>query len=171
MNIPIVKLPAASLRQPSLPIDRREIKSKKIQELVVALIPTMYAADGIGIAAPQVGKNIRLCVIGKMAFKKHKRVNGANESTDTDMALINPSWVKLSKKTAVDVEGCLSVPGKQGKVRRYRDILVSAMNASGENVEFEAHGYLARVVQHEVDHLDGILFVDRAIEIYDTAKV
>lgn len=167
MTLSIVKLPSITLREPSKILEANLILSKKIQDLIEEMIPTMYAADGIGIAAPQVGENIRLCIIGKNAFKGQKTKKGAEKLEHKDTALINPSWVKLSKKTGTDVEGCLSVPGKQGKVKRYKDILVTALNNKGEKIEFEAHGYLARVVQHEVDHLDGILFIDRAIEVYN----
>lgn len=167
MTLPIVKLPTPSLREPSKMLEPSLIVSKKIQDLISGMIPTMYEADGIGIAAPQVGENIRLCIIGKLAFKGQKTKKDTVKMEPKDTALINPSWVKLSKKTGTDVEGCLSVSGKQGKVRRYKDILVTALNDKGEKIEFEAHGYLARVVQHEVDHLDGILFIDRAIELYN----
>lgn len=167
MILTIVKLPASSLRERSKELERYVAVSTEIQSLIDEMIATMYGADGIGLAAPQVGHNIRLCVIGKNAFKNQKKKKENDEIGMKDIALINPSWTKISKKTTVDVEGCLSVPGSQGEVKRYKDILVTALNDKGEKIEFEAHGYLARVIQHEIDHLDGILFIDRASKLYD----
>ncbi len=156
MILPIVTLPTTSLRRRSQEIDREFLITSEFKELVKNIIPTMYHDDGIGIAAPQVGENIRLCIIGREAIPGKKE----------DLVLINPTWEKISRKKESDLEGCLSVPKTYGKVTRYKDIQVKAWNEQGEEIKFEAHGYFARVVQHEVDHLDGILFIDKARGIY-----
>lgn len=156
MQLPIVKLPTPTLRQRSKEIDRAELLSPEIQELIRNMVPTMYGDDGIGLAAPQVGRNLRLCVIGKQADKKLKE----------DLVLVNPRWEKISKKTNIDTEGCLSVPFVFGKVKRYTDVSVKAWDRAGNLLQFEAHKFFARVIQHEVDHLDGILFIDKATDTY-----
>jgi len=156
MKLSIVTVPTPTLRQRSVDVDQFAVGEKKIQELITAMIPEMYDDDGIGLAAPQVGHNIRICIIGKEADPALKE----------DLALINPVWQRLSKKTSTDTEGCLSVPGVYGKVKRYSRIHVSALNRAGQPVQFEAKNFFARVIQHEVDHLDGILFIDKATDLY-----
>ena len=162
MILTIVKLPTPSLRERSQEIDRNLLLSEEIQQLIRNMVPTMYDDDGIGLAAPQVGENIRVCVVGKEADPTLKK----------DLILVNPVWIKNNRKTHIDYEGCLSVPKKFGKVKRYTDIHVNAWNEQGESVSFDAKNFFARVIQHEVDHLDGILFIDKATDIYeaDTAK-
>lgn len=155
--LPIVKLPAPSLRERSIEVDRTRLLSPDTQQLIDAMIPTMYDDDGIGLAAPQVAKNIRICVVGKEADK----------SLAGDLVLVNPVWTKNSKKTKIEDEGCLSVPGKFGKVKRYTDIHVEAWDRHGNALSFDAKQFFARVIQHEVDHLNGILFIDKATDIYD----
>ena len=121
------------------------------------MTPAMYHYEGIGLAAPQVGKNVCVCIIGKEAVPGKKK----------DMALINPAYTKLNKKKVTDTEGCLSVPGKFGKIARYKDILVTALDENGNKLEFKAHNFFARVIQHEVDHLNGILYIDKAHDIQE----
>ena len=158
----IVKVPTESLRQKSIDIDPALILKDEIQNLINDMAPTMYSDDGIGLAAPQVGKNIRLCVIGKEALKFDKK----NKLPFEDLVLINPVWQKTSRKTFVEVEGCLSVPKTYGKVRRCRNIDVTAYDKNGKELKFLANDFFARVIQHEVDHLDGVLFIDKAKGIY-----
>ncbi|MFZ2189797.1 MAG: peptide deformylase [Candidatus Magasanikiibacteriota bacterium] len=158
----ITKIPTPSLRQRSAELDPVLILTEEIQNLIIDMIPTMYQSDGIGLAAPQVGKNIRLCTIGKEALKVDKK----NTLPVEDLVLINPVWQKLSVRKTEDVEGCLSVPKTFGKVKRYKKIEVIALDKNGKKIKFEAHDFFARVIQHEVDHLDGILFIDKATGIY-----
>lgn len=170
MTLPIVKLPTPSLRQRSQEIDRATLMSPEIQQFIQDMIPTMYGDDGIGLASPQVGKNIRICIIGKDAIGSLSRPGDKSwkkTKAEKDMVLVNPVFERISKKTEIDVEGCLSVPKKYGKVKRFRDIKVSGWDENGNDLSFEAHGFFARVIQHEVDHLDGILFIDRAKDVYD----
>ncbi len=152
--------PNEILRQKSKEIDRDFLLSKKTQELIKEMTETMDASDGIGLAAPQVGENIRICIIGKEAIRL------ANPDHNTNLVLVNPVWSKTSYKKAVDAEGCLSVPNTYGKVKRYKNIQVKAMNEKGEPISFEATDFIARVIQHEIDHLDGILFIDKAKDIH-----
>jgi len=164
----ILKIPTESLRKPSVKIEKKILLSDEIQQLIKDMITTMYGDDGVGLAAPQVKKNIRICVIGKESIKKDysiiSKINDIN--FNKDIILVNPKWTKLNRKTTNDIEGCLSVPKTYGKVKRCRDITVEAMNKKGENIKFEAYNFFARVIQHEIDHLDGILFIDKAKDIY-----
>jgi len=117
---------------------------------VLDMFDTMLAEDGVGLAAPQVGASQRLLVLA-VPVKRHKRI---------DMTLINPEIVR-AEGWEVGEEGCLSVPGVYDEVKRASSIAVKALDESGKPVEFDAEGYLARAIQHELDHLNGVLFVDR----------
>jgi peptide deformylase len=161
MELPIVKLPTPSLRERSVEITKDILLSENTQKFIDDMIPTMYGDDGIGLAAPQVGKNIRVCVIGKEADK----------GLSDDLVLVNPVWEKNSPKTKTEDEGCLSVPGKFGKVKRFTNIHVDALDRHGNPLSFEAKHFFARVIQHEVDHLNGILFIDKATDIYEVDPV
>lgn len=143
-----------------------EINSPLIQQLITEMIPTMYTHDGIGLAAPQVNESVRVCIISKDAIKLDRKTTIPHE----DLVLINPVWTKTSKKTNTDQEGCLSIPKIYGTVKRYSAIQVEALNQKGEKLSFEAHNFFARVIQHEVDHLDGILFISKATNIHHIEK-
>jgi peptide deformylase len=126
-----------------------------LRPLVEDMFATMYAEPGIGLAAPQVGVSTRLAVIAAVADDDAARNVGA------PLALVNPLIVWQSDDRVPFEEGCLSVPGINETVDRPRAIRFTYSTLEGQQVEREAAGLLARVVQHEVDHLDGILFVDR----------
>lgn len=168
MPLPITLLPTPSLRSPSAELLTTDISDQKFQAFLQDMIPTMYFEEGIGLAAPQVAHNVRACVIGKKAIPPKVKIPGREYANRTDLILLNPTYEVLSRKQQSDTEGCLSVPGFYGKVPRHRDILVKALNEHGEPIEFEAHGFFARVIQHEVDHLNGILFIDRAKDLFQT---
>jgi len=159
----IITIPTESLRERSKKIDHDFLLSADTQHFIQQLIATMYTDDGVGIAAPQVANNIRICIIGKEGMKLDKKTSiNANE----DLVLINPVWTKTSIRKNWDTEGCLSVPKTYGKVKRYRHIVVKALDKNGNELNFEAHNFFARVIQHEIDHLDGVLFIDKAKDIY-----
>ena len=134
-----------------------QIKSDKIQKLISDLKDTMYAqGHGVGIAATQVGKLVQVCVIEKeFSLDKSK-----------DLILINPQWQKASILRDWDEEGCFSVPNIYGKVKRYKKIKVQALDEKGNKLEFIANNFLARIIQHEVDHLNGILFIEKAKDLH-----
>ncbi len=122
----------------------------KIRELIRDMLETMHAAKGIGLAAPQVGEGKRVIVVD---------VSPVDEGAQP-IALVNPEVVR--KQGWVEgVEGCLSIPGVEGPVFRYESVVVSGRDEDGASVTVEASGLLARVLQHEIDHLDGVLFIDR----------
>ena len=113
------------------------------------LYETMVANDGVGIAAPQVGKNQRIAIVEVDEGDKFE--------------LINPEIIE-AKGESIDVEGCLSIPHVYGTVKRADEVTVRYYDRDGEEIEVTAFGYLARAFQHEIDHLDGILFIDKMIE-------
>jgi peptide deformylase len=160
MTYKVITIPTSTLRDRSKEVTRDFVLLRETQDFIQNLIATMYEDDGIGIAAPQVGNNIRICIIGKNAIPGKKK----------DLVLINPIWIKTSRKTEWDVEGCLSVPKIFGKVKRYITIEVEALDETGTKIKFEAKKFFARVIQHEVDHLDGILFIDKAKDTYTVEK-
>lgn len=168
MPLPITLLPTPSLRSPSTAISGAQLASSEFQDFLQDMIPTMYFEEGIGLAAPQVAHNVQACVIGKKAIPAKAKIPGREYANRTDLILLNPTYEVLSRKQQSDTEGCLSVPGFYGKVPRHRDLLVKALNEKGEPIEFEAHGFFARVIQHEIDHLNGILFIDRAKDLFQT---
>jgi len=139
--------PAEVLRQQAQRICAEDLGSE-IEELAKEMLETMREARGVGLAANQVGRPVRLVVIS------------AFEEGGEDRILLNPV-IKSHKGRMVEEEACLSVPGVNGKVRRASHVLVEAEDLQGEKQEIEAEGLLARVFQHEIDHLDGRLFVDR----------
>ncbi|MFW6287271.1 MAG: peptide deformylase [bacterium] len=120
----------------------------KTRELLDNMAETMYAAPGVGLAAPQVGVLQRVVVID---------IDDENGLLE----LINPEILMFSEEKDIMEEGCLSIPGKSANVIRSKKVKVRALDRNGEEIEIEADDYLARAVQHEVDHLNGVLFVDR----------
>ena len=129
------------------------MKSPPIQKLIDDMIETMAEYHGVGLAAPQIHEGVRLFVA---ALDVDEEGHGAEP-----VVMINPEIVPVGKDTVEDWEGCLSVPDVRGLVPRAREIKVRAYDRRGEPVEIEAHDYAARVIQHETDHLDGVLFLDR----------
>ena len=125
--------------------------NKQIRILIDNMIETMNEADGVGLAAPQVGVSLRVVVID---------VGGGV------IELVNPEIIKASEEIETGVEACLSIPGLVGEVDRAYQIMVKAQNRRGQNVKIKARGWLARIFQHEIDHLDGVLFTDRAEKVW-----
>ena len=126
---------------------------QELLDLVDEMIETCRKVNGIGLAAPQIGKSIRLCIINL----EHLGL--------PPFALVNPKIIKKSFRKVVLEEGCLSIPGVFGTVKRPMKIVVEAQNLKGEKNQFEADAMLSRVIQHEVDHLDGILFTSKVIKM------
>jgi peptide deformylase len=151
--MPILKIitrPNPILRKKSTEISPEAIKSREFKSLVSSMEKTMIKTDGVGLAAPQIGKNIRLVVAN---FK------------DGIICLINPKLIKKSWARELGQEGCLSIPGVFGKVKRHKKISLIYFDKNGKKIKLSAEGMMARVLQHEIDHLDGILFIDKAVEI------
>ena len=125
---------------------------ERLEELARRMIRTMYAEEGVGLAAPHVGESVRMVVIGPP--------QGGDSPGNSPIVLVNPVIVDASGRDIME-EGCLSVPGVRAKVRRRERVTVEYETLAAEKKGFEAEGLAARVIQHEIDHLDGTLFVDR----------
>jgi peptide deformylase len=148
------------LRAKARPLHPSEIRTPKIQQLIDDMFETMKEYQGVGLAAPQVHESVRIFVAG---FPPRPDDDEDDEREDEIplIALINPEIEMASRDTAEDWEGCLSIPDIRGRVPRARNIVVRAFDRSGKKIEMPASGFTARVIQHETDHLDGILFFDR----------
>ena len=147
------------LRAKARPVEAAEIRSAGIQQLIDDMFETMAEYQGVGLAAPQVHASVRLFVAGFPAADRDE--DDDDEPTVPEMALINPEITVVGRETAEDWEGCLSIPDIRGRVPRARQIVVRAYDRHGKRVEIRASGFTARVIQHETDHLDGVLFFDR----------
>jgi peptide deformylase len=151
------------LRARARAIDPADIKSPRIQQLIDDMFETMHEYQGVGLAAPQVHVGLRLFVAGLPP----RRAADPDEDEEHDrdrvplMAVINPVIQPIDTNTVEDWEGCLSIPDIRGKVPRASAIQVNAYDRTGRRVELQARGFTARVIQHETDHLDGVLFLDR----------
>lgn len=146
----IVTHPNDILRKKSLNIKKEDIFSVEMKKLYDDMVLTMLKKDGVGLAAPQIGKSIRLAVINTKEGPLH---------------IINPEIIKFSWAKEWGEEGCLSVPNVFGQVKRSKKINCKFMDKEGNIKIVEVSGLMARVFQHEIDHLDGILFIDKAKKI------
>ncbi len=149
----ILTYPEKSLLQPSVKVDAIDEDIKKLTE---DMGETMFDAPGVGLAAPQIGVNERIIVYDS---------NAANPEDDGSKkeftALINPEIIAASGSIVSEKEACLSVVDYSSDVKRHETVTVKALDIEGKELEFEAQGILAVIMQHEIDHLDGILFIDR----------
>ena len=144
----ILTYPDSRLRKKSSPVRRFD---HYIKDLLRDMADTMYDAPGVGLAAPQVGVNLRAIVID---------ISSREESASGLIELINPDII-YSEGQQIGEEGCLSIPGFVSEVKRKNKISVRAYNSQGEPFEIEAENQLSKVIQHEIDHINGILFIDR----------
>lgn len=146
----------AVLRQKAQPV---EVFDEDLQILIDDMIETMREAPGVGLAAPQIGVSKQLIV-----------VEFGNEDDETIpkqlYAVVNPEIVQQSKESEYGIEGCLSVPGFVGEVARSRVVTVRGKDKYGKNQKIRAEGWLARIFQHEIDHINGVLYTDRAEKIW-----
>ncbi len=142
----ILKYPNPVLRKKAKPVTAFD---EELQELVRDMADTMYDAPGVGLAAPQIGVSKQVVVMD---------ISGSEEENQL-MVLINPE-ISKPEGSQTDEEGCLSIVDLAAKVTRYLQITVKGQNLHGEDIEFEAEGWMARVIQHEIDHLHGVLFLD-----------
>jgi peptide deformylase len=152
---------------------RIEEIDERIRELASTMIETMHAANGVGLAAQQVGEAIQLTVLDVSQVEDPPTTMKLN-SEDVDpvaampLVLVNPK-IRLGGETEMGTEGCLSFPEITGDIERAKSIVVHAQNLDGEPIEIETAGFLARAIQHEVDHLNGILFIDRLSSVAKTS--
>lgn len=135
----------------------------ELQALVDDMVETMRNAPGVGLAAPQVASPLRVIVV---EFGDEE-----NEEIPPKLyTMVNPEIVRVSEETVVGTEGCLSIPGFIGDVERLDQITIKGQNRFGKPMRVKANGWLARIFQHEIDHLNGVLFTDRALRIWQPAE-
>ncbi|MDO8505034.1 MAG: peptide deformylase [bacterium] len=147
--LPILHEPHPVLRRRAETLVLSNWDKKELYQLAEDMIFTMKKAPGVGLAAPQIGKSIRFIVV---------------ERIPDPIVLINPEIIEHSFRKDTLEEGCLSVPGKYGLIKRYKTVKVKALTLEGESFTIEAKGFLAEILQHEIDHLNGVLYIDKAIK-------
>jgi peptide deformylase len=152
----ILHLGEPDLRRRADPVDPDDIASNAIQDIIDDLITTMRAAGGAGLAATQIGETVRICVI---EVDNNPRYPYKPPIPLT--VLVNPTWARLTDERFVNNEGCLSVPGLRGDVERFTQIRVNALDRAGAEIDLTVRGLSAGTYQHECDHLDGTLFIDK----------
>ncbi len=146
-TLPILVVPDPILKARAKPVTEGDLE--RVRDLVPRMFQTMYRAPGIGLAAPQVGVGLRFAIVDLQP-----------DDTRAPIVLINPEVVNRSEELATREEGCLSLPGQYADVTRPARVMVRYMDVEGAKRQIEAEGLLAACLQHEIDHLDGILFVD-----------
>jgi len=155
----IATLPDLILRRKARPVTKFD---GNLQTLIDNMIETMRAAPGVGLAAPQVGVSERVIVV--------EYGDEEDETVPKKLyALVNPELKAISQETEVGVEGCLSVPGLLGELERSLAVTVKGLNRRGQPMRIKAKGWLARIFQHEIDHLNGVVFTDRATKVWKPA--
>ena len=157
---PVLRMGDSRLLQVSQPVER--IDAPELQALLADMLDTMRALDGAGLAAPQIGVPLRVVIFG---IESNPRYPDAEPVPQT--VLINPLITLLDADMEEGWEGCLSVPGMRGLVPRYRRLRYQGMDAQGNGIDRSVEGFHARVVQHECDHLDGILYPMRIRDMRD----
>jgi peptide deformylase len=159
----IVTLPNPVLRRKAKSVTRFD---DALQTLVDDMIETMREAPGVGLAAPQVAVSERVIVV---EYAEPEEVEEGQEPKEVEPKLyvmVNPEIVKASPETEIGVEGCLSVPILVGEVERAHEVRIKGFNRRGQPMKLKADGWLARIFQHEIDHLNGVLFTDLATQIW-----
>ena len=156
----IVTLPDPVLKRKAHAVTKFD---KDLQTLLNDMVETMREAPGVGLAAPQIGLLERIVVIEYFEKQEDEEKEDAPKKV---WAVINPEIVKASEEMSIGVEGCLSIPGLVGEVERHAEVHVKAMNRHGKPMKIKAKGWLARIFQHEIDHLNGVLFTERATRVW-----
>jgi peptide deformylase len=175
----IVTLPDPVLRRKARPVSGFD---KNLQALIDDMIMTMREAPGVGLAAPQVGVSERLIIIeyADPPEEDPDETTAAKPDAEAPVrevrqikprlyVIANPEIVKASDETEIGVEGCLSIPGLVGEVERFSTIQIKGLNRRGQPMKVKAEGWLARIFQHEIDHINGVVFPDRATKVWKPA--
>lgn len=157
----IVQEPHSVLRAIATPVPVEEVTSPRIKEVIANMKEALATQDdGVAIAAPQIGVSLRIFVVAERVSKRFLKTGG-------DAVFINPEIIRLGKQKEDMSEGCLSVRWKYGFVKRSLTATVKALNEEGNEFVMSASGLLAQIFQHEIDHLNGTLFIDKARDVED----
>ena len=164
----IVQEPNPVLRGIADPVSEEQFNTPELKKIVDDMIATLdIAVDGVALAAPQIGIPLRIFIV------RYDRLHPAPEGSPVPAEVgvyINPEFIRASRRREIMDEGCLSVRGKYGKTYRHERATVQARTVDGGHFERGGGGILAQVFQHETDHLDGILFIDEALEMYEVTQ-
>jgi peptide deformylase len=155
-HLEVVTIPNSILRKRAAPVERFD---PELRQFASDMLDAMAVAEGVGLAGPQVGLSQRLFVM--YLRPDDKRVPEGHPLVGKGLVLVNPEIVETSEEMEEGMEGCLSIPEYVGLVPRHRRVVVQARNEWGKSKRYEVEGFVARVMQHEIDHLNGILFLDR----------
>ena len=155
-QLPIVSIPDKILRQKTRPVTRFDAD---LQRLIDNMIETLREANGVGLAAPQIGQPIQLAVI--LTLPEEDDEGNEIEDTRELFVIINPEIFWRSKETTKGIEGCLSIPGYVGEVERHESIRVRGQDRHGRKLRLRLYDWTARIFQHEIDHLNGELYIDK----------
>ena len=164
----IVTVPTPVLREKAKPV--RQI-TPDIETLIDDMIETMREAPGVGLAAPQVGVGMQVIVVEHAEGSENDEPD-ADGDTEPEpkpkklYAVINPEITRQSKETELGNEGCLSIPSYMGEVERYNIVTVKGLDRHGKSFKLKAKGWMARIFQHEIDHINGVLFIDRSEKVW-----
>ena len=165
MLLPIVQVGEPVLRQKARALRHNEVRSKEVRELIAAMKETMHAAPGVGLAAPQIGRNLQLAVIeDRPDYTKDwtpEQLVAREREVIPFHVIINPKLTLIGEQRVEFFEGCLSLANLMAIVPRARKVRVECLNEKGEHRVIEASGWYARILQHEIDHLHGTVYVDR----------
>ena len=155
-KLPIVSIPDKILRQKTRPVTRFD---SELQRLIDNMVETLREANGVGLAAPQVGQPIQMAVI--LTLPEEDDEGNEIEDTRELFVIINPEIFWRSKETVKGIEGCLSIPGYVGEVERHESIRVRGLDRHGRKLRLRLYDWTARIFQHEIDHLNGELYIDK----------
>lgn len=164
----ILSREATVLREVAKPVDLKEIKTKKFLDIIAKMKKALHAEDdGVAIAAPQIGVSLRIFVVSARALEIGRKKGVDSQKELNDLVFINPEIIKVSKKKKAMEEGCLSVRWLYGEVERHEKVTITAYDENGDFATFGAGGLMAQIFQHEIDHLEGVLFIDKAENLRD----
>lgn len=170
---PIVQEGDSVLRKVAKTVTKQEIGSPKFKK-ILSHMKTVLADEefGVAIAAPQIGESLRIFIVSGKAFVSEEEESEEPKEpakVPPDMVFINPKIIRTSKAKREMSEGCLSVRGKYGTVTRFEKATVRALNEKGKEFTYHGSGLIAHIFQHEIDHLDGVLYIDKAVRLEDEA--
>ncbi len=158
------------LRDIATPVAKKDIGSARITKIIARMKKALAKETfGVAIAAPQIGESLRIFVVAGSVFENktdEKPIDGGSkETSEPDRVFINPTLSRLSRKKAEMSEGCLSVRGKYGTVLRHQKAGIKAVDESGKAITYQGSGLIGHIFQHECDHLDGILYIDKVVRL------
>jgi peptide deformylase len=166
MKDPIVQVGDAVLRAKAKPVSKKDLGSRKLVSLLRRMSETLKKENfGVAIAAPQLGTSLRIFLISGKAFQVDGDVKGTK--LPADKVFINPELLRVSRTKKEMTEGCLSVRHKYGSVLRHEKASIKATDEHGRPFIYHASGLIAQIFQHETDHLNGVLYIDKAVKVVD----